>query len=96
MKLFWKTQHFGKRLIESQFFYQTNNLPPLKIFSYNPKLFLLSTLREFDNAFKDNQQLKTADIPLQYQGLTMLKLNTFYQEDKIYFESNAPITLFLG
>lgn len=95
-KLSWSSEHFPLQLIPEQYFYQGNKIPPLKLFGYKATDFLLRTMREFDDAFKDSELFKMADIPLQYRGLKQLRSSLHFPYTELILHANSPITVFIA
>ena len=96
IKLLWGSDEIQPQIIKDDFFYTINKLPPVKTSGFDPDLFELDTLKENDNAFKDSQAYKLADIPFQYQGLPFLKTNELYSEKNIFFTTSTPLSVFIA
>ena len=95
-RLSWKSTEFSERIVDDIFYYRTKKMPPLKITGYTSATFVLGTLREFDNAFKDSPFMKLADIPLQFQGLPQLKALSTWTKKSIDLSTTAPVSIFIA
>ena len=81
-------------IIDSEDMFTRYKQNPLKVTGYS-KVFELQTLRENDDAFLDNKQLKMIDVPLRLQGLPMLKGPRF-QPENIQMEATSPATIYVA
>ena len=95
-KLLWESSEFTKEIIPVDYFYLGNKQPPLKLFGYQSKNFILRNMREFDDAFKNTAFFKMADIPLQFRNLNQLRSDLHYIESEINLQANAPITIYVA
>ena len=96
LRLSWKSSEFPEVVLEPEYYYLTNKLPPLKITSYESTNFVLQTLRDYDDAFKDSKNFKMVDIPMQYSGLNQLRMNTKISNEELVFMANSPIILYIA
>lgn len=95
-KLYWSSDQLEKQLIDPNFFYTSNKIPPLKISGLNPTTMQLSALKENENAFKDSTEFKLQDIPFQYQNKPSILLNLEYADDSISLTSTAAISFYIA
>lgn len=95
-KFYWESSQFPKMIIPDEYFYLGNKKPPLKLFNYLSSHFVLRTLREFDDAFKNSKFFKMADIPLQYRNLKQLRSDLHFMGTEIFLETNSPVTIFIA
>jgi len=95
-KLMWQSSEFKQQIIPEEYYYLGNKQPPLKIYSYKLTEFLLRTMREFDDAFKNTNFFKMADIPLQYRNLNQLRSDLHFQESEITLQTNSAVTMYIA
>ena len=95
-KLMWQSSEFKQEVVPEDYYYLGNKQPPLKIYGYKALEFILRTMREFDDAFKNTAFFKMADIPLQYRNLNQLRSDFHFQESEITLQTNAAVTVYIA
>jgi hypothetical protein len=95
-KLMWSSDHSYQMPIDPSYYYLTYKQPPLKISYFKSEKMTLGSMREKDDAFKDSDVFKLADIPLEYQGLSRLKQLTLVADKEIEFRITAPATIYVA
>lgn len=65
-KLRWRSDKFFEQSVPKEKLFRTNNLPPIKIGDYFKDDMVLTTMRNYADAFKDTTLFKMDDIPLQF------------------------------
>jgi len=63
-KLRWRSDKFFEQVVPKEKLFRTSNLPPIKIGDYFKDEMILTTMRNYADAFKDTSLFKMDDIPL--------------------------------
>lgn len=95
-RLYWSSDQIEKQLVNENFFYTSNKIPPLKVSGLNPTLMTLAVLKENENAFKDSDEYKMQDIPFQYQNKPAIRLNIEFAETVLSLSSTSPIVIYIA
>lgn len=96
IKLSWESDNLTKRIVETKYLFTENVFDAMKATGFDPDTGIPCKMRENDLPFKDADNYIMTDIPSQFLGLNMIKLNSKYYKNKISFELNNPSVVYLA
>ncbi|KAI4840909.1 LCCL domain-containing protein [Plasmodium brasilianum] len=95
-KLFWKSSRIDEQVIQSNYFFSDNIIPPIRFSSLDAQLFDIGLVDVNESPFKDDKNWIISQIAPKYVSLHVLKTDISPQFRHFSFSVNTGCNLFIA